>query len=57
MNDNDAVVLFCSPKTAKEMDLRDDVAVVTGLLTDHAVVVVKRDEFIDWLLEKDNAVD
>ena len=57
MNDNDVVVLFCSPKTAKEMDLRDDVAVVTGLLSDDAVVVVKRDEFVEWLLEKDNETD
>lgn len=57
MNDNDVVVLFCSPKTAKEMDLRDDVAVVTGLLSDHAVVVVKRDEFVEWLLEKDHETD
>ena len=57
MNDNDVVVLFCNPKTAKEMNLRDDVAVITGLLNDNAVVVVKRDEFIGWLLEKDDEID
>ena len=56
MNDNDVVVLFCNAKTAKEMDLRDDVAVITGLLNDNAIVVVKRDEFIGWLLEKDDEI-
>ena len=57
MKDNDVVVLFCNPKTAKEMDLRDDVAVITGLLNDNAIVAVKRDEFIGWLLEKDDEID
>ena len=52
MNKEDIVVAFMNPKVAKGMELPDDVAVVTGLLSEDTIIVVKRDEFLDWLYEE-----
>lgn len=57
MNDNDVVVLFCNANTAKELGLKKEVAVITELLADDMAVIVKRDEFIEWLLEKYDETD
>lgn len=57
MNDNDVVVMFCNAHIAEELGVRKDVVVITELLPDDTVVIVKRDEFIEWLMEKYDETD
>lgn len=56
IKDDELVVCFCSPATARELHLPDVTAVITGLLGDDEVVVATRQDFLDWLNEK-NAYD
>lgn len=56
IKDDEIVVCFCSPATAKELRLPDTTAVVTGLLGGDEVVVAPKQEFLDWLNER-NAYD
>ncbi len=52
IRDDEIVVAFCSPNTAKQVPLPDDTCVITGLMPDDEVIVVPRQEFLDWLYEK-----
>lgn len=56
MNDNDKVVVFCSAKTAISL-MQDDeeikeALVISPLIPDTDAIVVKKQEFLDWLYEK-----
>ena len=56
MNDNDEVVAFCNFKTAEEL-INDDseikeALVISPLIPDTDAIVVKKQEFLDWLYEK-----
>ena len=56
MNDNDKVVVFCNSKTAEEL-IKDDseikeALVISDLIPDTDAIVVKKQEFLDWLYEK-----
>ncbi len=55
MNDNDEVVVFCNSKTAEEL-IKDDLGikealVISDLIPDTDAIVVKKQEFLDWLYE------
>ena len=55
MNDYDEVVAFCNSKTAKEL-INDDsgikeALVISDLIPDTDAIVVKKQEFLDWLYE------
>ena len=50
MNDEEMVVCFCHPKTAKLLG-DDDAVITTPLVPDGKAVVVPEDEFIEWLKE------
>lgn len=52
IKDDEIVVVFCNPETAEELRFPDTTTVVTGLLDDDEVIVVPRQEFIDWLYER-----
>ena len=52
IKDDEIVVTFVSQNTARELELPDDVMVVTGLLDDDEVIVVPRQEFLSWLFER-----
>ena len=52
IKDDEIVVTFVNPNTARELELPDDVMIVTGLLDDDEVIVVPRQEFLDWLFER-----
>lgn len=56
MNDNDEVVVFCSATTAISL-MRDDEEikeslVISPLIPDTDAIVVKKQEFLEWLYEK-----
>lgn len=56
MNDNDEVVVFCSTTTAISL-MQDDeeikeALVISPLIPDSDAIVVKKQEFLDWLYEK-----
>lgn len=56
MNDNDEVVVFCSTTTAISL-MQDDeeikeALVISPLIPDTDAIVVKKQEFLDWLYEK-----
>lgn len=56
MNDSDEVVVFCSATTAISL-LKDDeeikeALVISHLIPDTDAIVVKKQEFLDWLYEK-----
>lgn len=56
MNDYDEVVAFCNSKTAEEL-IKDDPEikeslVVSDLIPDTDAIVVKKQEFLDWLYER-----
>lgn len=55
MNDYDEVVAFCNSKTAKELISDDseikESLVVSDLIPDSDAIVVKKQEFIEWLYE------
>lgn len=56
MNDNDEVVVFCSATTAISL-MQDDeeikeALVISPLIPDTDAIVVKKQEFLDWLYEK-----
>lgn len=55
MNDYDEVVAFCNSKVAEEL-IKDDLEikeslVVSDLIPDTDAIVVKKQEFLDWLYE------
>ena len=55
MYDYDEVVAFCNSKTAEELT-KDDLEikeslVVSDLIPDTDAIVVKKQEFLDWLYE------
>ena len=55
MNDNDEVVVFCSETTAISL-MQDDeeireALVISPLIPDTDAIVVKKQEFLDWLYE------
>lgn len=55
MNDNDEVVVFCSTTTAISL-MQDDeeikeALVISPLIPDTDAIVVKKQEFLDWLYE------
>lgn len=56
MNDYDEVVAFCNSKTAKELISDDseitEALVISDLIPDTDAIVVKKQEFLDWLYEK-----
>lgn len=57
MNDNDEVVVFCSETTAISLLKTDDeeikeALVISPLIPDSDAIVVKKQEFLDWLYEK-----
>lgn len=58
MNDNDLVVVFCNATVAKELIDTDpeikDALVVTNLLPDSDAIIVKQDEFLEWLNNKED---
>ena len=56
MNDNDEVVVFCSTTTAISL-MQDDeeikeALVISDLIPDTDAIVVKKQDFLDWLYEK-----
>ena len=56
MNDNDEVVVFCSTTTAISL-MQDDeeikeALVISPLIPDTDAIVVKKQDFLDWLYEK-----
>ena len=56
MNDNDEVVVFCSATTAISL-MQDDeeikeALVISDLIPDTDAIVVKKQDFLDWLYEK-----
>lgn len=55
MNDYDEVVAFCNSKTAKELISDDseitEALVISDLIPYTDAVVVKKQEFLDWLYE------
>ena len=53
MRNNEPCVAFCSPNTAREICLPEYVLVVSGLIPDDEVMVVARDEFLNWLYERE----
>lgn len=56
MNDNDEVVVFCSTTTAISLLKGDEeikeALVISSLIPDSDAIVVKKQEFLDWLYEK-----
>ena len=56
MNDNDEVVVFCSATTAISLMQDDeeikDALVISPLIPDTDAIVVKKQDFLDWLYEK-----
>lgn len=55
MNDYDEVVAFCNSKTAKEL-ISDDSEITESLVISDLIpytdaIVVKKQEFLDWLYE------
>lgn len=55
MNDNDEVVVFCSTTTAISL-MQDDeeikeALVISPLIPDTDAIVVKKQEFLNWLYE------
>ena len=56
MNDNDEVVVFCSTTTAISLLKGDEEIkeslVISHLIPDSDAIVVKKQEFLDWLYEK-----
>ena len=56
MNDYDEVVAFCNSKVAEELikggsEIKESL-VVSDLIPDSDAIVVKKQEFLDWLYEK-----
>lgn len=56
IRDADEVVAFCNSKTAEEL-INDDseikeALVISDLIPDTDAIVVKKQEFLDWLYEK-----
>ena len=55
MNDNDEVVVFCSTTTAISLTKDDEeikeALVISPLIPDTDAIVVKKQEFLDWLYE------
>lgn len=55
MNDNDEVVVFCSTTTAISLLKGDEeikeALVISPLIPDTDAIVVKKQEFLDWLYE------
>ena len=55
MNDYDEVVAFCNSKTAKELISDDseitEALVISDLIPYSDAIVVKKQEFLDWLYE------
>lgn len=56
MNDYDEVVAFCNSNVAEEL-IKDDSEikkslVVSDLIPDTDAIVVKKQEFLNWLYEK-----
>lgn len=55
MNDNDEVVVFCSETTAISLMQNDEeikeALVISPLIPDSDAIVVKKQEFLDWLYE------
>lgn len=55
MHDYDEVVAFCNSKTAKELISDDseitEALVISDLIPYTDAVVVKKQEFLDWLYE------
>lgn len=56
MNDDDIVLLFCNVDTAEELLAKDEsvgpALVVSDSIPKGEAIVVKKDEFLDWLYEK-----
>ena len=56
MNDYDEVVVFCSTTTAISLLKADeeikDALVISPLIPDTDAIVVKKQDFLDWLYEK-----
>lgn len=56
MNDNDIVLLFCNVDTAEELLAKDEsvgpALVVSDSIPKGEAIVVKKEEFLDWLYEK-----
>ena len=56
MNDNDIVLLFCNVDTAEELLAKDEsvgpALVVSDSIPEGEAIVVKKEEFLDWLYEK-----
>lgn len=56
MNDNDEVVVFCSATTAISLMQDDeeikDALVISPMIPDTDAIVVKKQEFLNWLYEK-----
>ena len=54
LQDDDIAVIFCSPENAEKFKSEDadieDSLVVTRLLAETECVVVRKDEFLEWLL-------
>ena len=55
MNDYDEVVAFCNSKTAEELikggsEIKESL-VVSDLIPDSDAIVVKKQEFLEWLYE------
>lgn len=56
MNDYDEVVAFCNSKVAEELikdgsEIKESL-VVSDLIPDTDAIVVKKQEFLEWLYEK-----
>ena len=56
MKDYDEVVAFCNSKTAEEL-IKDDSEIKESLVVSDLIpytdaIVVKKQEFLDWLYEK-----
>lgn len=56
MNDNDIVLLFCNVDTAEELLAKDEsvgpALVVSDSIPKGEAIIVKKEEFLDWLYEK-----
>ena len=61
MNDYDEVVAFCNSNVAEEL-IKDDSEikkslVVSDLIPDTDAIVVKKQEFLNWLYEKGGLIE
>lgn len=59
MNDNDIVLLFCNVDTAEEMLAGNEevgpALVVADCIPAGEAIVVKKQEFLDWLYEREES--